>query len=230
MRIPLKLLLMAVAAFLAAAQTTPPADPTLDTQGLPAYVRLIPTPEPEPWLRITEKERLHDYARLTFGPTAAFGATFGAAISQAKDSPHEWGQGGKGYGTRVASSYGGQLVGNTIEYATSALLREDNRYFRSQRTTFKGRMGYILASPFMTNTGPGHRRISASAFLGATGSATIPLAWSPSSWQGWDSVGINFLIFYGQRAGLNFAREFMPSVVRHFRGRGKPTALPTSSR
>jgi hypothetical protein len=230
MRISPKLTYIAIAAFSATAQTPQPADPTLNTSGLPAYVRLIPTPRPEPWTPITGKERFQDYARLAFGPTAAFGATFGAAISQAKDSPHEWGQGWKGYGTRVASSYGGQLVGNTIEYAASAAFREDNRYFRSQRTTFKGRLGYVLASPFMTNTGPGQRRISASALLGATGSATIPLAWSPASWQGWDSVGMNFLIFYSQRAGLNFARELMPSIARHFRHRKQPAASPTSSR
>ena len=42
--------------------------------------------------------------------------------------------------------------------------------------------------------------------MGSAGYSGIQLAWSPSSWQGWNNVGINYLIWYGQTAGINLAK------------------------
>ena len=200
-------------------QTTEIADPTLDATGLPVYLKLFPQPTPEPWRKITAKERFDSYVNYTYSPLAAFSSALGAAISQGIDSPHEWGQGWGPYGVRVASSYGSTVVGNTITYGTSILFRDDNRYVRSNKASFKARLAAVLVSPYVAHNHAGGRRFSMSSFLGGVGQSTIPLEWSPRSWQGWNNVGINYLIWYGQVAGINLASEIYPSIVRYYKNK-----------
>jgi hypothetical protein len=199
------------------AQSSLVKDPSLSGQNLPPYLTLIPKPSPEPWSPITPKQRFEYYVANTYSPMAAFGAASGAAISQWMNSPKEWGQGWESYGKRVLSSYGGTVAGNTINYGTSALFHEDNRFYQSQRTGSKSRILYVIASPFIARNRQGEMMFSKSAFLGGVGSASIPLLWSPRSWQGWDSVGINFLTWYAPQAGQNLGREFYRTWVSHYR-------------
>ena len=194
-------------------------DSTLDTAGLPVFLKLLPQPAPEPWNPITPKQRFDHYASQTFSPMAALGAASGAAISQGINSPKEWGQGWGAYGIRAASGYGGTLVGNTITFAVSALAHEDNRYFRSKTAGFGSRLGHVMASPYVSRNDAGSQRLSASMFLGSAGASGIPLAWSPRSWQGWNNVGLSYLIWYGQAAGVNLVREFYPTIVRRYRNK-----------
>ena len=211
------------------AQTATVVDPTLDLAGLPVYLKLLPQPTPMPWRKLTEKERFHYYASMTFAPLAGLNAVFGAAISQGIDSPHEWGQGWGPYGVRVASSYGSTFVGNTIAYATSAIFRDDNRYVRSHKNGFKARLGAAALSPYVARNNAGRARFSASSFLGGVGHSTIQLQWSPPSWQGWESVGLNYLIWYSESAGVNFVREFYPSVIRYYRNKSRSKATAGNS-
>ena len=55
------------------------------------------------------------------------------------------------------------------------------------------------------------------------------LLWSPSSWQGMDSVSIDYAVWYGGMAGVNLVREFYPGVVRHYRHKGEAKALSAST-
>jgi hypothetical protein len=198
-------------------QSTTATDPTDDQRGLPLYLRALPKPEPEPWSKITFRQRWEQYVALTFSPTAALGSAAGAAISQGIDSPTEWGQGWEAYGIRVASSYGATLVGNTVMASTAAMFHDDNRYFRSKSDRFGSRLGHVILSPYVARNDEGGKRFSTSMFLGSAAYSGVQLAWSPQSWQGWNNVGINYLIWYGQAAGFNLVREFYPSMVRKFR-------------
>ncbi len=212
-------LLILVAACSCTAQNSQPPDATLDAAGLPVFLKVWPQPAQEPWTTITRKQRFDYYASQTFSPFAAIGAATGAAISQGINSPNEWGQGWGAYGIRAASGYGGNLVGNTITFGVSALVHEDNRYFRSKPQDIRARLGHAIASPYVSRNDAGRQRFSVSMFLGSAGSSGIPLAWSPASWQGWDNAGLNYLIWYGQVAGVNLVREFYPTLVRHFRAK-----------
>jgi len=221
--------LAALAAFICSAQTTPPKDPAPDAAPLPAYMKLLPQPAAMPYQKINEKQRLALFASITFSPIAVVYSAAGAAISQGINSPEEWGQGWDAYGKRVASSYGGTIVGNTITYATSALFHEDNRYFQSNKTGLKARLGAVIISPYQARNDAGQIHFSASSFLGGAGQASIPLLWSPQSWQGWGNVALNYSIWYGTVAGANFVREFYPTLTRFYRNKvlsSKPPAKP----
>jgi len=188
-------------------------------------VRLLPKPAVEPWKPITPKERFRDYTRLTFSPAAALGAVAGGALSQAVNSPGEWGQGWGAYGIRVTSSYGSTLISNTVIYGASAMLHEDTRYFRSTSEKFSGRLGHVIISPYIARTDDGRTRFSGAQFLGSASYSAVQLAWTPDSFQGWDNVAFNYLIWYGKTAGINFAKELYPSIARYYRNkRAKRTA------
>ena len=62
--------LLLSSAVICSAQTAALRDPTLDSTGLPGYMKVLAQPAAEPWRKITEKERFGLYATLTFGPTA----------------------------------------------------------------------------------------------------------------------------------------------------------------
>ncbi len=198
-------------------QTAPAVDPTLDNAGLPFYVKMMPEPVPDPWVKITPKERFDLYASYTFSPYAVACAGLGGAISQGINSPKEWGQGWGAFGKRTASSWGSTFVGNTLTYGFSAAFRDDNRYERSHKDGFGGRLGSVLISPYVAHNDSGGTRFSTSSFLGGAGQASIQLLWSPPSWQGWNNVGVNYLIWYGETAGLNLVREFYPSLVSFYK-------------
>lgn len=223
-------LLFLVAACACTAQNSQSPDSTLNADGLPVFLKVLPQPAPEPWTPITRKQRFDHYASQTFSPFAALGAASGAAISQGLNSPKEWGQGWGAYGIRAASGYGGTLVGNTITFGVSALVHEDNRFFRSKSEGFGARLEHVIASPYVSRNDAGRQRFSTSMLLGGAGSSGIPLAWSPASWQGWDNVGLNYLIWYGQVAGVNLVREFYPTLVRHFRSNSKSQNPPSASK
>ena len=213
-------------ALICSAQTATELDPTLDASGLPSYLKLLAKPAPEPWHKITAQERFDQYAFLNFSPYAGVSALFGGAISQWLDSPKEWGQGWGPYGVRVASSYGSNFVANTITYGTSAMLREDNRYFRSGKDRFSGRLAHVIVSPYAARNNAGHYRFSMSSFLGGAAGSTIPLIWSPASWQGWNNVGLNYVLWYGTLGGINFVREFYPNVIGYYRNKHRAKATP----
>lgn len=218
--------LLLVVCFLCNAQTAVPADPTLDTSGLPAYLRAIPQPAPEPWRKITEQQRFELFASLSLTPGAGLSALSGAALSQALNSPKEWGQGSKAYGKRVASSYGSSAVAYSITYATSAIFKEDNRYFRSKKNKFGERFAHVIISPYVAHSNSGATHFSASSFLGSAGGSAIPLLWSPRSWQGMSNVAVNYYLWYAGLAGTNLIREFLPDMIRSQRLKHDKKSLP----
>ena len=219
-------LLLSFFSLLCFAQTS---DPTLDTTGLPAYLRLLPPPSPEPWRKITGKQRFENFASFTLSPGAGLASVTSAAFGQALNSPKEWGQGWRPYGKRVASSYGGTAVAYTITYATSALFKEDNRYFRSNKNGFTARLGHAIISPYVAHNNSGGTHFSASSFLGSAAGSAIPLLWSPPSWQGWNRVAVSYSLWYGGLAGVNLVREFLPGLIHKARLKHDSKTMPSSS-
>jgi hypothetical protein len=214
MKIAASILALSATVLICNAQTSPAADPTLDTTGVPFYVRVLPRPAPEPWVKITPKQRFDYYASQTYSPFVILGSMSGAGISQGINSPKEWGQGWEAYGKRFASSWGSIIAGNTVQYAAAAAFHEDNRYFRSKSGAFKNRLGHVIISPFVAVNDHGGSRFSTSAFLGLATTSTVNLGWAPPSWRTGGSICTNAAIWYGTVAGVNLAREFFPNLVK----------------
>ena len=193
--------------------------PDSDAPVGPFWMGWLPRPAPEPFKMITPKERLGLYVSSTYSLVAVVGAASAGVLDQWIDSPTEWGHGWEAYGKRVGSSYAATAIGNTITYGTSAIFHEDNRYYRSQSSSFFGRLGTVIVSPYLARNDAGKTRLSVSQFLGSAGYSTLPLYWSPRSWQGLGNIAINYSIWYGVTAGANLARELYPSLVAHYKAK-----------
>ena len=108
-----------------------------------------------------------------------------AAVSQAMNSPHEWGGGTEGYAERFASNMGFVLVHNTISYGLSSAFHEDNRYFASGKNGKMRRALHAALSPFETRHDDGRVGFSYSNVTGVVGASLISRAWAPPELAGW---------------------------------------------
>jgi hypothetical protein len=74
---------------------------------------------------LTFGERFKSYGESFIHPESVIGPTPGAGIGQWRDTPHEWGQGGDGYGLRFASGYGRSVTARMIAFGVAAVECED---------------------------------------------------------------------------------------------------------
>jgi hypothetical protein len=164
---------------------------------------------------MTRSERAAHYLHALFGSEAFVLSAARAGVGQLRNSPHEWGQGAEGFGSRYGSAYAQRIIGQTIENGLALGLNEDNRYFRSGKHGI-GRLGYAVTSVFLARHYDGTRYISFSAIGGAAGSAFISRAWQPRSISSMGSGARSFGIGMGVRVGLNIGREFLPNWIGKF--------------
>jgi hypothetical protein len=174
----------------------------------------------------TETQRLEYYFKHLFSGESVLRSAAAAGITQALNTPHEWGQGADGYGRRFASSYGGHIIQSTVMYATSTALHEDNRYFRSGETGFGARLKYAVKSAFLARHDDGSRHISISAISSYAAAAGIARIWQPRSTRGAFYATGGFAVGMGVEAGLNIAREFLPNI---FHSRAPMTTSQTAA-
>jgi len=155
------------------------------------------------------------FLKHTFGAEGVIMSGVGAAVTQATDTPHEWGQGAAGFARRFASGFGKHIVDNSIKYPVAKLLHEEFGYRPSNKQGFKPRLKYALLSTIITRkTTTEQKTVAVGEISGAVGSGLISRLWQPKSvatiGHGFASAGITL----GVDAGLNVVREFWPEI-RH---------------
>src|SRR5689334_20203767 len=86
-------------------QSSAPSNSTTPSGGgiLVKGLKLLEPADPAP---ISARERFKNYVINTVGPLPIVGSSAAAGLQQWRDSPHEWGQGGEGFGTRFGSNMG----------------------------------------------------------------------------------------------------------------------------
>jgi hypothetical protein len=179
------------------------------------FSRLLRPLEPEHYTPISGKTRLREYVGDTFGPYTIFREAAAAAVSQAMNSPHEWGGGTEGYAERFASNMGFVLVHNTIAYGLSSAFHEDNRYFASGKNGKMRRALHAALSPFEARHDDGHVGFSYSNVTGVVGASLISRAWAPPSWRGGENIGKTIGYTFAGQAAFNIFREFLPDLLHH---------------
>jgi hypothetical protein len=161
------------------------------------------------------KEKDGSYLSHVFNVRAGAMAGVGAAINQANDTPHEWGQGMVGFGRRFASAFGKHIVHKTIQYPVSKLLHEELSYHPSGQERFRPRLkAALLGSVIRHKTTTGKSTLAVGEISGAMGSGLISRLWQPASTgslaTGFESGGITLAI----DTGMNVVKEFWPEI-RH---------------
>lgn len=156
----------------------------------------------------THGERFNRYVKDTVGPFRLLRTGVSAGLNQWRDSPEEWGQGMKGYGRRYASSFGRNLVQQTVTYGLDEAFGLDSDFRRSDREGFGARVKHALLETVTSRTKSGKRVLSAPRLVGVyTGGVVAAETWYPERYSYKDGLrmGNNALI---TSFGINLVREF----------------------
>jgi hypothetical protein len=189
-------------------------DATRLRASLPAGQATTTTP-PTSQAPITFRERFEHYLKDTYGPVSLIGPGAGAALTQwITHNPRQWGQGFDGYGRRVASGYGRNVISNTVALPIAYLDREDPRYYPSKRSGIWPRARYALVHTFVARKTTGGEMLGFSRIAGTYAAAFAANAWYPAS-----SADTAHALYRGSTAmasGIvyNELREFWPDLKR----------------
>ena len=143
------------------------------------------------------------------GPQSLLYTGISAGINQWRDNPEEWEQGASGYGKRYASSFGRNMIQQTVVYGLDSAMGLDTGFRKSQRKGFFPRMKDALAENITSRTRTGKRVFSVARVSGVYASAIISSeTWHPSSYDYKDGLrsGTRSLLM---GFGLNLVREFV---------------------
>ena len=161
------------------------------------------------YVRPSKDERLKRYFSEAFGVPAVIGATFGATVNQITNSPPEWERNIGGFGKRFASSYGTNVIRNSISFGISEAFKLDNRYERMGGKNIGKRIKHAFLGSYTTRTRNG-KRIPDFPYVTGTYAAAIIAneAWYPKRYSYQDGLR-DGTITLGVRFGVNLLREFV---------------------
>lgn len=146
----------------------------------------------------------------SFGARGFVGAFFGAAIGQAENSPHEWGQGVEGFAERYASGFASNLSRQTFAFVLESSFHEDPRYFPSEDRSKKYRLYNALKQVIICKNDSGNSEFAWARVISDFGAGQFVNVWQPHSTS---SVGHGIersFIGLGSDSAYNLMQEFFP--------------------
>jgi len=170
-------------------------------------------PRQQPFIPMTQAQRLRYYFNSTFSLSTLAVAAAGAGTLQLWNIPKEWGQGAEGYGRRMVDLYGQHIIVQTLMYGSSSLLHEDNHYFRSGKSGLWPRLRYAAMSALITRRDDGSTRFAYTRIGSFAAGAFISRAWQPRSITSAGDGAVNFGSFVAVQVGFNVVREFFPRFI-----------------
>lgn len=171
-------------------------------------------PNSAQWKGLTIKDKLaYDWQHLFDVDNVVF-AAIGAGFDQARDRPGQWGEGWGQYAGRFGSHIGYYVVQRSVFFPVQAIDHEDTRYFRSERTSLKGRLGDAFLHTIWRHNDSGGMMPAYSEFLGDYAAAAVSRQWWPDKYHNGEAIfiaGSNTILV---DAGINVFHEFAPDLKR----------------
>lgn len=189
----------------------PPAAPAAPTSNAPVAAS---GPRSAEWRGLSVKEKLKYDWRHLFDYDNVIFAGIGAAVDQARDRPGQWGQGWGPYFGRYGSHLAQYTVQRSIMFPIQAIDHEDTRYFRSRRTSYKGRVADAFLHTVWRHDDTGGMMPAYSEFLGDYGAAAVSRLWWPKQYHTGSAIFIAGSDTILIDAGINIFHEFTPDMKR----------------
>ena len=158
------------------------------------------------------------YFRHTFGVSSHIGSFANAGWNQLRTSPDEWGEGGDGFGKRLASAYARRFVKNTVDFGVATFRGEVMEYTRCDCGGWS-RVGHAVKYTFLRKSDDGGSTLAAGRLAGAFASGFAANLWYPDSRNSVNHALRRSALCLGLDAGKNVLKEFWPDVKRKFRRR-----------
>jgi len=163
---------------------------------------------------LTSGEKFNFYLNAAVGPASIFSSAFSSGYNQAFNTIPEWGQGMEGYGKRFASSMGQKAIDKMVCSSLRILLREDPRYFYSDKHSFKSRIFHAIGETFVAHKDSGGRRPDYAYFAGVTSSVYISRQWRPESYRNAREYVTGMSVSIGAQSAKNIFLEFWPDIKK----------------
>lgn len=143
------------------------------------------------------------------------GAAISAAIGQARNSPHEWGQGISGYAERFGSGFAGNFSRQTFAFVLESAFHEDPRYFASEDKSKKERLLNALKQVIICKTDSGKSEFAYARVISEFGAGQFTNVWQPKSTGSVSAGFTRAFIGLGGDAAYNLMQEFFPFTRPH---------------
>jgi hypothetical protein len=151
----------------------------------------------------------------SFGLRGLGGSLVGAAIGQARNAPHEWGQGAEGFATRYGSGIAGNLSRQTFAFVLESAFHEDPRYFPSEDKSKKQRAWNALKQVFICKTDTGQSSFAYGRVISQFAGGQFTNVWQPASTGSVTDGFVRAFIGLGADTAYNFMQEFVPFTRPH---------------
>jgi hypothetical protein len=161
------------------------------------------------YVRPDSKTRFKRYINGVVGPSALARQVAGAGLATWRNSPEEWGGQWEGFGKRVASNFGKNLIKQTTIYGLDEALKLDSHYYRSEKKDAGSKIKNALLSPVTARNSSGKRVIGVPRLVGTYSSSIIAAeTWYPDRFDYKDGLR-NGTISLGMNAAFNLFKEFI---------------------
>ena len=143
------------------------------------------------------------------GPFTLARQVAGAGISTARNSPEEWGGQWEGFGKRLASNFGKNVIKQSTIYGLDEALKLDSGYYRATGKSTGAKIRNALISPVTARTPNGKRTIGIPRLVGTyTGNIIARETWYPDRYD-WNDGVRSGTISLGIGAAFNLFKEFV---------------------
>lgn len=180
------------------------------------------TTTPQDYSPLTGEQRWRVYWKGTYFSYGAYfkPVFFALILDQASGSPRQWGGGFAGFGRRVASRTGSNIVQGTIRAPIAYALHEDVRFIYSGQHGFGRRTLHAIVYSFLTFNDQGAPTPNISKFVGYYSSTAISTMWRPPSKKSLlRYTFVNGTEQLGLSVPINIFQEFWPDMARKFQHR-----------
>ena len=149
------------------------------------------------------------YLKSMVGPEAWLRNIASAGISTARNRPNEWGPHWEGFGKRVASNVGKNIINSSVRFGLDEAMNVDSHYYPSERKGVGPKLRNAVVSVFTARNRSGDRVIGIPRLAGAYAAPIIAReTWYPDRY-GWRDGVRDGTISIGMNVVYNLIREFV---------------------
>jgi hypothetical protein len=161
------------------------------------------------YVRPDGKTRFKRFVSATVGPMALGKNVATAGFGTWRNSPEEWGDRWEGFGRRVASGFGKNVIKQTTTFGLDEALKLDSHYYRSTSSDVRSKVRNALLAPVTARDRKGKRVIGIPRIAGTyTANIVAAETWYPSRY-GWKNGLRSGTISLGFNAAFNLFKEFV---------------------
>lgn len=155
------------------------------------------------------KLRFKRYVDNTVGPVSLAKSVATAGWSTYRNDPEEWGGQWEGFGRRVASNIGKNIIQQTATYGLDEALKFDSHYYRSTKRDAGSKIKNALLSTVTARNKNGKRVVGIPRLAGTYGANIIAAeVWYPGRYD-WRDGARGATYSLGFTAAYNLFKEFV---------------------